>query len=125
MKLLEAAARKTILGVLLLLLKELRRLATAVETITDSYRTTHGHQPMFSTGAAQAAEIDTDAGRHVPRFDSDDDRLDWLRNDVLEALCREHHIIVTDGMDLVQIGRERGWLDSSGQLVTLPAHYGD
>ena len=133
MKLFDAAARKTILGTLLLLLRELRRLATAVETLTDSFRVVHGHQPLFSTGSPQrdrqplydatTADADADAGRIVPHFEPDEP--DWLKRDILEALCREQHIPVTEGMDLVQIGKAHGWLDASGQIIHLPAHYAD
>ena len=128
MKVLEAAARRTILGVLLLLLKELKRLATAVETLTDSFRMVHGHRPMFHVEhGAQNSDARTGAenseSRTVPRYESDEP--DWLRIDLLEALCREHHIAITEGMDLFQVGKEMGWLDASGQLVVLPTHYGE
>jgi hypothetical protein len=120
-KILEAAARKTILGVLLLLLKEVRRLTKAIEIGVDSFRIVHGQQPQFTI--AKDDPTVPEAERTIPRYESDEP--DWLKVDLIEALCREHHIAITDGLDLFKVAADMGWTDSEGRFVTLPSGYGD
>ena len=105
-----------------LLVKELRRLSHAVETGVDSFRTVHGHRPVFEAPTFHV-EQSSDEGRTIPRFE--DESPDWLRLDLIGALAKEHHLIVTDDMDLIQVARERGWINGDGQLVQFPSHYLD
>lgn len=126
MKLLDRFALKTTAGMVWLLVRELRRLTHAIETGVDSFRQVHGHRPLFEAPtfhAEHAADPDPDTNRTIPRFE--DDTPDWLRLDLLAALAREQHVLITDDTDLVQVGRERGWIDEAGQLVVLPKHYLD
>ncbi len=122
MNLLDRVASKTVLGMLWLLVKEVRRLAHAVEQGVDTFRAVHGHRPIFHQQPAQESTTPVE-DRTIPRFESAEP--DWLRLDLLEALCREHHIAITDGLDLFQVGREMGWIGEDGQFTTLPTHYGE
>ncbi|PYQ25633.1 MAG: hypothetical protein DMF56_26940 [Acidobacteria bacterium] len=122
MRILETAARKTILGVLLLLLKEIRHLNRTLEIATDSFRIANGQQPQF-TVAKDEPSIDIEAERVIPHYESEESG--WLRRDILETLCREAHLSVDDNTDVEKIAAARGWVDRDGQLCTLPVHYGD
>jgi hypothetical protein len=123
MKILEPLARRTILGVLLLLLKELKRLTRVLEVGVDSFRIANKMHAQFTVARDEPSD-DPDADtRVIPRYESDESG--WLRRDLLETLCREAHLAVDDGTDVEQIAVARGWVDRDGQLVTLPVHYGD
>jgi hypothetical protein len=119
-KLLDRFALKTTAGMVWLLVRELRRLTHAIEVGVDSFRTVHGHQPAFD-GFKPVSEYDVDAGRTVPHFESD--APDYLRLDIIECLCREHHIPVEDSTNLLDIARAQHWIDESGDLVVMPKDY--
>jgi hypothetical protein len=128
MKLFDRIAEKTTRGMLWLILRELRRLNIAIEAGIDSFRAVHGHQPLFpaSWNTSNVPRSAVDDGRTLPRGpDPDLAEPDWLRLDILEALCREHHIAITDGLDLFKVAADMGWTDESGQFVVLPSKYGD
>jgi hypothetical protein len=120
MKLLDQIAEKTILGALVAILRELRRLNHTLEVGIDAYRGIHGLGPMFPV-FPQAESVPVE-NRTIPRYESDEP--DWLRLDLLEALCRQHSIPYDSDTDLVALGIREGWLDQSGAVVTLPSGYG-
>jgi hypothetical protein len=123
-KILETAARRTILGVLLLLLKELKHLTRVLEIGVDSFRLAHGQRAQFTVAADESTEpADPNADRTIPRYENDEP--EFLRRDLLEHLAREHHIAFDDSTDLVQVGKELGWLTSSGEFAQLPTGYGE
>jgi hypothetical protein len=126
MKLLNQLAEKTLIGALLLVLKELRKLTTAVETLTDSFREVHGKRPMFHgthDTSDSGTDVDADANRTIPH--APEPETDYLRRDILEALCRQHHIPYDSSVDLITLGKAMGWLDSSGAVIVLPTGYAD
>lgn len=110
------------LGALLLLLKETKRLTKTLEVGVDSFRQVHGLPAAFHVEPS-ATISDPDAGRTVPH--APEPESNWLKYDILEALCREHHIPFDDSTDMILLGKEHGWLDSSGAIVALPTGYGE
>jgi len=122
-KILEAAARKTILGVLLLLLRELRHLNRILEVATDSFRIAHKMQAQFTVAKDEPSEDPDAETRIIPRYEHDEPQ--YLKLDLIECLCREQHIPIEPGTDLFAVARERQWIDEAGQLVVLPTTYLD
>lgn len=112
-----------------LLLKELRRIASAIEQGIDSDRELAGFQPIFSKPIseldAQILSEQTDAasgaeGDGEIQAGGSNEGADYMRLDILEALAAEQNIQITPNTDLIALGKDRGWLDASGGLVMLP-----
>lgn len=120
-----------------LLLKELRRIASAIERGIDSDRELAGYQPIYASrlseteadaAGAAGAEGDGDtAGGGASDESSASESADYMRLDILEALAAEHNVPITATTDLIALGKDRGWLDASGGLTMLPktGAYGD
>lgn len=107
-----------------LLIRELRRIAVAIEKGVDSQRELAGFNPIFKpvptpTDVQISQELLDTSG---PEFKDDGD---YVRLEILEALARENRIVVTMETDLVALGKARGWLDETGQVVMLPQGYGE
>lgn len=123
-KLMEKLMEKLAGPVGFLILKELGRIAVAVERGVDSLREIHGLHPVFAALEKQPAA--PPAGESLDSvLDPPEDLGDYLRLDILEALAREHQIPITTETDLVALGKTHGWLDQAGQVAMLPRGYGD
>ncbi len=111
----------------MLILTELRRCATALETIADIQLQQAGQASRFSV---PAVATEGEATGEILRVDSSGEALpptsdapDWLRLDLLEQLAREHQVMIVDGADLVALGKARGWLNEAGEFTMLPAAF--
>lgn len=121
-----------------LLLKELRRIASAIERGIDSNRELAGYQPIFAPQVSEdaaggaSAEGDGDAAGsgasdEGSAGEATSEASDYMRLDILEALAAEHNVPITATTDLIALGKDLGWLDASGGLTMLPktGAYGD
>lgn len=119
-----------------LLLKELRGIRSALERGVDSDRELAGYQPIFARPRTaiddQIASEQADAAGDVMDGDAAggavgdaSDAQDFMRLEILEMLAHENNVPITATTDLIQLGKDRGWLDASGGLSMLPRNYGD
>lgn len=131
MKITDKIAEKVAGALGWLLLKELRRIATALEKGIDSHREIHGFHPLFAVPPAtqsidQQIQDEQDAAVAAREIldASPETEGDFMRLEILEMLARENRIEIDTTTDLVALGKERGWLDQAGEIVMLPQGYG-
>lgn len=104
-----------------LILKELRRIATALECSVDLERSGRGLQPIFAPPAEGGTPPEPSAIlSEIREAGGDGDQPDWLTTSIIEALAEEYHVPVVDASRLMQLAREQGWIDREGQIVMLP-----
>lgn len=112
-----------------LLLKELRRIAYALEMQCNLQLAEQGRQPLFylskpaTLPSLDDAPISVDAAGERMDPPGGDDGPDWLRLDLLTQLAREQHVEIDLDTDLIALGKERGWLNAGGEVVMLPQEY--
>lgn len=95
------------------LLKELRSLRLVLQEQVDAYRQAHGMEPLYAKPALPVQDLPDDADGTVP----------YLYVDILEELAKEQKVPFDETTDLVALGKERGWIDQSGEIRMLPESY--